>query len=149
MIYLLHSAKLWVYDYVDIHVAMLEKMYQKRLNGYAGIDYKAKGDTRPADVLAARGEVLIVSLFLTKRRVLSALNYLSAVSAKVTVVTKAPDNYPEKDRAKIVECIELLARRDITVKTKNRIHQKFAVTDLNYTSNKADIEERNLWKPKN
>lgn len=33
-----------IYDYVDIHVKMLEKMYHKRLSGYASIGYKAKGE---------------------------------------------------------------------------------------------------------
>ena len=34
-----------IYDYVDIHVRMLEKMYSKRLTGYASIGYKAKGES--------------------------------------------------------------------------------------------------------
>jgi phosphatidylserine/phosphatidylglycerophosphate/cardiolipin synthase-like enzyme len=46
-----------------------------------------------------------------------------------TVVTKPPDNYPEKDRARITECIELLTKQGITVKTKENIHQKFAIID--------------------
>ncbi len=33
-----------IYDYVDIQVKMLERMYQKRLNGYASMGYKAKGE---------------------------------------------------------------------------------------------------------
>ena len=66
---------------------------------------------------------------MTKRRVLSALNYLTAANAKVTVVTKPPGNYVEKDRAKIAECIELLTQHGITVRTKDRIHQKFAIMD--------------------
>ncbi len=136
-----------VYDYVDVHVAMLEKMYQKRLRGYAAIGYKAKGTPQPleevhsifdnntffpvysADILAARSEILIVSPFVTKRRILSALNYVAAANAKVTVVTKPPENHAEKDKAKIVECIELLTQHGITVKTKDRIHQKFAIMD--------------------
>ena len=43
-----------IYDYVDIQVKMLEKMYQKRLNGYASIGYKAKGETSmdaPLDII--------------------------------------------------------------------------------------------------
>lgn len=31
-----------IFDYVDIHVKMLEKMYGRRLNGYGSIGYKAK-----------------------------------------------------------------------------------------------------------
>ena len=136
-----------IYDYVDIHVAMLEKMYQKRLKGYAAIGYEAKGTPQPieeihsifdnntflpvysADILAAQNEILIVSPFLSRRRVLSSLNYLMTTSAKVTVITKPPDNYPEKDRAKIEDCIDTLTQNGITVKTKDRIHQKFAILD--------------------
>ena len=33
-----------IYDYVDIQIKMLENMYQRRLNGYASIRYKAKGE---------------------------------------------------------------------------------------------------------
>ena len=80
-------------------------------------------------MLAAQNEIVIVSPFLTKRRVLTSLNYLAAANAKVTVVTKPPDNYADKEKGKINECIELLLQHGIAVKTKDRIHQKFAVID--------------------
>ncbi|MCL1965428.1 MAG: DUF1653 domain-containing protein [Firmicutes bacterium] len=136
-----------IYDYVDIRVPMLERMYQKRLKGYSAIGYKAKGTPQPTldthsifdnndffsaysmDISAARDEVLIVSPFLSKRRVLSALTYMAATNARITVVAKPSDNYNEKDRTKIDECIEILKQHNITVKTKDRIHQKFAVVD--------------------
>ena len=136
-----------IYDYVDAHVAMLEKMYQKRLKGYASIGYKAKGTpqqieethsifdnstfmaTYSADIISAQNEILIVSPFLTKRRILSSLSYLTTTNANVTVVTKSTDNYSEKDRAKIEDCIDSLKKNGIMVITKDRIHQKFAVID--------------------
>jgi superfamily II DNA or RNA helicase len=136
-----------IYDYVDVHVATLETMYQKRLKSYSTIGYKAKGTPQPldevhsiydnhtfftvysADVLAARHEILIVSPFLSKKRILSATGYLVATSVKATVVTKPVDDYPDKDREKILNCMELLAQQDITIKTKERIHQKFAIID--------------------
>ena len=136
-----------VYDYVDVHVSMLEKMYQKRLKGYAAIGYKAKGTPQlieeihsifdshtffplySADILSAKNEILIASPFLSKRRTISALNYLSTTMAKVTVVTKPSDNYSEKDGVKIAECIELLKQHGIVVKTKNRVHLKYAIID--------------------
>ena len=34
-----------IYDYVDIHIPVLEKMYQKRLKGYAAIGYKSRIET--------------------------------------------------------------------------------------------------------
>ena len=141
-----------IYDYVDVHVEMLEKMHQKRLRSYAAIGYKAKGTPQPldevhsiydnntffpvysADVLAAQNEVLIVSPFLSKRRILSSMSYLIAANVIATVVTKPPDNYPEKDKARITECIELLTKQGITVRTKENIHQKFAI-----------IDQRTIW----
>ena len=68
-----------VYDYVDIHVPMLEKMYQKRVKGYAAVGYKAKIKTNEPitpnliydgksfypvfadDVMHATKEILIVT----------------------------------------------------------------------------------------
>jgi len=44
-------------------------------------------------------------------------------------VVKSTDNYSEKDRAKIEDCIDLLKKNGIVVITKDRIHQKFAVID--------------------
>ena len=60
---------------------------------------------------------------------LSALNYLNSTVAAVAVVTRSPDSYAEKDRSKIEECIELLKSHGITVKTQDRVYQKFAVMD--------------------
>ncbi len=51
------------------------------------------------------------------------------MNARVTIVTKPPDNYAEKDRAKIQNCIELLTQQGIAVNTRDRIHQKFAIVD--------------------
>jgi hypothetical protein len=111
---------------VDVYVETLENMYQQRLRGYASRGYKVKGTPRPleeahsifdnrtffpvysADISAASSEILIVSPFMAKRRVSSSLNYLTAAKAKVTVITKPPENYPGKDRTKITECMELL-----------------------------------------
>jgi len=136
-----------IYDYVDVRVAMLERMYQKRLKGYSSIGYKAKGTPQPfddfhsiydstnffpvysADILAARNEIIIVSPFLTKRRVLASLDYLRTAAAPVTLITKPPENYPAADRLKIAECVALLTAHGIAVKTKDRIHQKFAIMD--------------------
>jgi phosphatidylserine/phosphatidylglycerophosphate/cardiolipin synthase-like enzyme len=60
---------------------------------------------------------------------MASLNYLSTATAKIIVVTKPPESYAEKDRLKIAECIELLTKNGVSVRTKDRIHQKFAVVD--------------------
>lgn len=134
-----------IYDYIDIHVSVLEKMYQKRLKGYSAIGYKTKGSPKPLDetsiifdsnnflpvfandILQTKRELLIVSPFLTKRRINAMLKYLNI--AKTTVVTRPAEDYSDKDAANVQKCIELLGENGITVKTKPRIHQKFAAID--------------------
>jgi len=136
-----------VYDYVDVYEHMLETMYQRRLKGYAAIGYKAKGATEPieeihsifnsfnfapvyaTDVIAAQREIVIVSPFLGHRRVLASIAQLAAAKAKATVITRSLENYPEKDKSRIATCITTLTNSGITVKTKDNIHQKFAVID--------------------
>ena len=106
-----------IYDYVDIHIRALEKMYQKRLAGYAAIGYRARGESltaEPADIIfdntnflpvyhndlmnAAR-EVVIVSPFVTRRRALQMLPNLEAALAKrvsVVVVTRPTNAYKKR-----------------------------------------------------
>ena len=136
-----------VYDYVDIHDPMLETMYQRRLKGYAAIGYKAKGATESiekihaifdnlnfaqvysTDIIVAQREIVIVSPFLSHRRIKASIALLVAAKAKVTVITHPPENYPNKDRARITACIATLVNSGILIKTKENTHQKFAVID--------------------
>ncbi|MDR2302643.1 MAG: DEAD/DEAH box helicase family protein, partial [Deltaproteobacteria bacterium] len=136
-----------VYDYVDVNVAMLERMYQNRLKGYASIGYKTKGTPQPLeeaqaifhgdnffsvyrdDLLAARKEILIVSPFLDKNQVLSTLSSLAEAKASVTVITKPPESYPEKERPEIRACLELLTNQGLTVKTDDLVQPRFTVLD--------------------
>lgn len=139
-----------IYDYVDIHVRMLEKMYNKRLNGYAAIGYKAKGETALTDsiniifdksnflpvytndIVNAVKEIVIVSPFITKRRTLQMLEYLQvAVQNKVTVtiVTRPAEEFEAKNRNALTEALNLLEGSGIHLIFKTRIHQKFAIMD--------------------
>ena len=83
-----------IYDYVDIQVKMLERMYQKRLNGYASMGYKAKGEEAMdapldiifnkdnfltvfnQDIVAAKKEILVVSPFVRIRRTHRMIQHL-------------------------------------------------------------------------
>lgn len=107
-----------IYDYVDVHVRMLEKMYHKRLNGYAAVGYKAKGGfTVPDsidiifnrsnfspvygnDILSAEREILIASPFVTRKRTVEMMQIIEAALRKeviVTVVTRPSQDYGTKD----------------------------------------------------
>lgn len=145
-----HKNEVQIYDYVDIHVRMLEKMYHKRLNGYAAIGYQVKGETALTDaaniifgksnflpvytndMINAHKEIVIVSPFVTKRRTLQMLDSLQvAVRNKVTVtiVTRPVEEFEAKNRNVLTEALQLLAGIGIHLVYKSKIHQKFAIID--------------------
>ena len=104
-----------IYDYVDIHVPTLERMYHKRMKGYAELGYQIKFGARDHDVstiydgaaaLTAFEEELsgavksavIVSPYVQKSRVkrlLPLLAELSACGVSITVHTGAPECFAE------------------------------------------------------
>lgn len=139
-----------IYDYIDIHVPMLEKMYHKRLAGYASIGYKARAESVPDesmdiifdsttflpvyknDLLNAAREIMIVSPFITKRRVMQMLPFLNAAldrKVRAIVVTRPVADFREKDRPALEETLALLVAAGAHVVYKSNIHQKFAICD--------------------
>ena len=47
----------------------------------------------------------------------------------VTVVTRPPEDFKERDRDAVTECAEKLCENGVTVKYKSDFHQKFTVID--------------------
>ncbi len=139
-----------IYDYVDIHVGMLEKMYWKRMKGYASMGYKAKGEEAPCaspdvifhqgnflpvflrDVASAKSEIVIVSPFVRKARSTRMIGHLKTAvehEVRVIAVTRPAEDF----RAEYGSCLEsifdLFENNGIKVVRKSHIHQKFAVLD--------------------
>jgi superfamily II DNA or RNA helicase len=139
-----------IYDYVDIQVKMLEQMYQKRLNGYASMGYKAKGEEAMdapldiifnkdnflpvfnQDIITARKEIVIVSPFIRKRRTHQMIQHLKISIGKnirVIVVTRPKEDFKPQDHAAMQRPLDLLTDNGISVAFKSNIHQKFAIMD--------------------
>ncbi len=139
-----------VYDYIDVHVPMLEKMYHKRLVGYSAIGYKARAEIVSGrsidiifdnttflsvyqnDLLTVAREILIVSPFVTKRRVSQMLPLLASArgrDVKVIVVTRPASDFREKDRTSLEEALSLFHAAGVNVVFKSNIHQKLAIFD--------------------
>ncbi len=153
----LYSSKkeVQVFDYVDIHVRMLEKMYNKRLNGYASLGYKTKSNAIPSessnfiydkdsflpvynnDILNAEEEIFIVSPFVSRRRVEQMHQHFSKAinkKIKIIVITRPYEDYKEDNRLKALRTIEILKDEGVKLLFKSNIHQKFAI-----------IDERTVW----
>ena len=139
-----------IYDYIDIHVRMLEKMYQKRLKGYAGMGYKVKANNLHSalpdiifdnnnflpvfsnDIANSVNEILIVSPFVKKRRTSLMLQHLQNAldkKTKITVMTRPVNDFKEKDRQALQNTLDLLKCNGINLILKTNIHQKFTIMD--------------------
>ena len=144
------KTKVQVYDYVDVHIPVLERMYQKRVKSYSSIGYKTKllSNINAApdliydgksfyhgfcnDLQNAQSEILIVSPFMRKSRVTSLMKILDPIierSIRVTVVTRPPEDFKEKDRDTVNECADKLQENGVIVSYKSDFHQKFTVID--------------------
>lgn len=140
-----------IYDYVDMHMPVLERMYHKRLSGYASLGYTAHVlltetdrnvgtifsrnnffETFASDMEHANKEVLIVSPYLGKSQVVRMKRlFLVAImhGAKVAVITRAPKSFTESAGEKAAELIETLENSGMKIICKETVHQRLAVID--------------------
>ena len=139
-----------VYDYVDVHVPMLEAMYQKRLKAYAAIGYHIKADAETPltkdliydgasfypvfcqDLRDSEREILIVSPFMTKSRLQKLVKVLSEPILRgvaVKAVVRPAEDLPIKDRKSVPDNAEYLMDYGVQVVFRPGFHQKFTVID--------------------
>ncbi|ABR47957.1 type III restriction protein, res subunit [Alkaliphilus metalliredigens QYMF] len=144
------KSEVQIYDYIDIHVNILEKMYQKRLKGYAAIGYSIKSDSNSFndlnsifsnncfltafrdDMLATKSGITIVSPYVNKKgleQILTNLKEIMRKGVKLTVITRPESDYKEKDRFNITCTINDIKKIGGNIVRKSNIHQKFAVMD--------------------
>ncbi len=140
-----------IYDYVDSHIRVLEKMYHKRLRTYKKIGYEICNnvivekqnanaifgmdtyeEVFERDLMEANKEIIVSSPGLNHAKVNAFINIVKRrqeAGLKVTVVTLEPDGYPEEkveDTKKLVQALESSA---IKVRLQDHMHEHFAIID--------------------
>lgn len=139
-----------IYDYIDIRIPVLERMYHRRLNGYNSIGYKIKPMSDAVDqadiiydknsfypvytndLMNANLEIVIVSPFVSSRRTMSMLEYFQkAIGAgvQVKIITRPIVAYRLEDQQKVSSLHKLIEESGVALHLKDRIHQKFAIID--------------------
>ena len=140
-----------IYDYVDIHVPVLERMYLKRLSAYSALGYLVQALPTESDqkigiifnqqtflsifyddIQQARNEIIIVSPYLSKNRVAQMKRLLMATMAQgtqVAIITRPAQCFPESSRLRITEMLAELEVSNIKIVLRKNIHQKFAIID--------------------
>ncbi len=149
----LHEGKreVRVYDYIDSDTEMLERMYHKRLKGYASLGYHVSADADDtainvgmiynqnsfqerfvSDIEQARKGIVIVSPYAVPRRVQWLNDSLTSVRKRgilITVYTRPAKCFQERSRLAAENAIHALNAMDICVRCRGNIHQKYAIID--------------------
>lgn len=138
-----------IYDYVDVHIPMLERMYHKRLKGYAELGYQTRfgaaddhisvlydGHAAMAafeqELSDAARSVTILSPYLQKGRVSHLLPILQgAVSrgVKITICTGDVSDAEERHQAEVIAAVDLLKELGVEVVLRKGLTQRCAIID--------------------
>jgi superfamily II DNA or RNA helicase len=139
-----------IYDYIDVHLKMTERMYWKRQKGYAAMGYRLREENglpeNPEvlydrdsflpvfqwDIESARDEIVLYSPFMSVRRGRMMLETWRPVirnGISVAITTRPVADYEEKLRPGLAELLEEMRRLGMRVRLEPAFHQKFAVID--------------------
>ena len=140
-----------IFDYIDQHIPVLERMYHRRLRTYKKIGFEVCTEVMDKlevsnsifdsmgywevfvkDVHSTRKSIVISSPFLSSRKVEWLIDQSEMLQKKgvvITVLSLRPEEYPEDGREHHTELLEWLASVGICVKTQNHCHERYAVID--------------------
>lgn len=139
-----------VYDYVDVHVGVLEKMYQNRLKGYYSTGYEFKSNNKYInkvnsiyssknflevynnDILSAKKEIVIASPFISKvglSRTIEDFKYLVNKGINIIIITRKIEIFNENSKGRIKKVYELLIKNGVKLVFKPDVYKKFALID--------------------
>lgn len=140
-----------VYDYVDSHIPMFDKMYAKRLKAYKQIGYEVCGGLKhekqtanaifdsdnyqevyKKDLLEAEKEIVISSPAISGSKVYELINLLrdkQTSGVMITIVTWEPDSYGYGDSAFWMSLHEEMRQAGFYIKTVEESCEHFAIID--------------------
>lgn len=140
-----------IYDYVDTHIKVLERMYHKRMTAYKKIGYEITlnlthekqkinaifdiATYRSAyekDLLQANSEIVISSPGINSAKVKQLINTVAirqANGVKVSVITIPSEEYPDNRIEPTKNIIQELRAVGIYVKEVSGVHEHFTVID--------------------
>ena len=140
-----------VFDYVDSHIPMFERMYGKRLRAYRQIGYEicsglhcekqeanaifdgeSYREVFTRDLLEAEQSIVISGGVISAKKVYKMINMLKekqASGTEVTIVTWNPDDYGFGDAAFWMQLHEDMRQAGFFIKTVEESCENFAVID--------------------
>lgn len=139
-----------IYDYVDVHIPVLERMYHKRLTAYRSVGYSIKdGDSEDAiastiydetnyleyliqDIKLAKENILISSPYLQKKKIDEIKEVLFKryrSGTRITLCIKTLGEYENKHNNQFIGFINEMKKEGIDIIQIPNNHLKFMVVD--------------------
>ncbi len=137
-----------VYDYVDLHVPPLERMYRKRLKEYIALGYQVLSgdeDASPGmvytgetyaqtfyeDIAGAGRSIVIAGPAVSAVRKSSVIQKLKSAldRCKITIITKPPEEYPAGRQNSVKGILRQWEESGFAVLYRDGLTQQFAVFD--------------------
>lgn len=142
--------EVFIYDYVDVHIPVLERMYHKRLTAYRSVGYSIKANTEGvgvesaifnesdyfehvvSDIKNAEKNILVSSPFMQKKKIdsikeLLVEKYNSGV--RITLCIKKIEDYSDKQRVYTLKSTSEILKRGINVIQVAQNRYKFMIID--------------------
>lgn len=139
-----------IYDYVDVHIPVLERMYHKRLTAYRSLGYRLKdGDSKELigssiydetnyfknlvqDIKVAEKNILISSPYLQKKKIneikeILIEKYRSGI--RIVLCIKTLGEYTKENNRFIIDFINDMEKEGIDIIKLPNNHLKFMVVD--------------------
>ena len=139
-----------IYDYVDVHIPVLERMYHKRLSAYRSVGYSIRSSNAVVenangiydeanyfinviqDISISEKNILVSSPFLHKRKINEIKEILIEKyksGTRIVLCIKTLEEYEDKHRSYITEFINDLEGQGIQVIHLEKNHYKFMIID--------------------
>ena len=139
-----------IYDYVDVHIPVLERMYHKRLTAYRSVGYSVRSNGTEHniengiydeanyfehvvnDIRDAEKNILISSPFLQKKKINGIKEVLIEkykMGTRIVLCIKNLDEYAQKHRLYIEEFINEIEKEGIQVIQLRKNRYKFMIVD--------------------
>jgi superfamily II DNA or RNA helicase len=142
--------EVYIYDYVDIHVSVLGRMYQKRLNGYRAVGYSIKSNNKNIsktdgiynitnyfeyvmeDIKNAKNLIILSSPYIQKKKVKLLKDTLTNkyhCGVRVVICTKKTEEYSGTNKKYVDTFISECTNEGLDVIQINKNKHKFMVID--------------------
>lgn len=139
-----------IYDYVDVHIPVLERMYHKRLTAYRSVGYSIKSYSEGIDIESAiynetdyfehvindiknaEKNILVSSPFMQKKKIDSIKEILVEKynsGVRITLCIKKIEDYSDNQKAYISKFISEILKQGIKVIQVSRNRYKFMIID--------------------